>query len=355
MDNKSLNKIDLSVFKISEIKCNTVKVLKCSCLQRIGTALKYYDVLCGQDDNDTNQSSVGKQIFSTFCNESYPHFLDDYIHCITKHGNNLITVAEELRNAYLFGTECITNRCGKLRRHYDSRRGGNKNEDEAKEDFYCGYFDQLHHFIFHLYDIGMRAEINEESKEEINEDDLSCFDRIFEQKRDLIRSKRKTYGNNIDRYNQENNKYNMKIETIENNKDSEDDNDETVLDSIYAIIFKDNNISKDIIISFNQFCNENEYDTEAIGDDLCEFTETNNAQSNIANLIQNKLCVHEIKHHIKNIKSLQTSFATGFRFIYWQKQIKQSSYEMYVKPFYDDIKEEILCSGFVSINQWNKK
>ena len=115
----------------------------------------------------------------------------------------------------------------------------------------------------------------------------------------MIVRKREKYGNKIERYTEQNNKYTLTIE----NRQNVDNNilNGSYLDSIYLFIKKDSNISDDVVNKMKQFCHSNEYDTESIEDDIKEI---NNGQSNIFNHINNKLCIQLIKECIKSVKCM---------------------------------------------------
>eukprot|EP01084_Bolivina_argentea_P179275 309799_1 len=342
-------------FKTSSTKCGGSKknpiVSECSSLQRAAYGLKYYHVLC--DDTKPESRAIGKEIFAAFCIESYPNFLDDYIHIVTKHGQNLLQIADELRSEFAFEQTCVINKCGKFKRHYNQRRTSVKikNETEtdvsAKENFFCSYFDQLHHFIFHLYDIGMRTNKNEiaEYKHDDNNKNAS-FDLVFAKKRDLIRSKRKQHGIDIDRYNEENNKYNLIIEQSITNKRTDNG---TFLESICLSINTNHGIDDQAAVKLNEFCYNNEYDTDSIE---CDLNDTIGSGSNLANFLDNKLCIDLIRQCIHITKLSKTSFSTGFSFIYEEKNATHPSY-LYVASTYNSIKEEVLFSGLVTASQWD--
>eukprot|EP01083_Nonionella_stella_P266670 901789_1 len=105
--------------------------------------------------------------------QSYSTLLDDYIHLITKHDDDLLQISDELQNKYGMKVNCMVNKCDKVRRHYDTRHETkDENDTDPKIDFYCGYLDQIHHFLFHLFDIGIRTNHQQiiESKNDENDD-----------------------------------------------------------------------------------------------------------------------------------------------------------------------------------------
>eukprot|EP01084_Bolivina_argentea_P030639 56730_1 len=175
-DNKSTN-TDLKICDTSSTECNkkeTEIIQNCDHLKRAMVALKYYDQVCAGNISD-------KQRFSKFCVASYHNFLNDYIHIITKHGDNVLKIVHELKKQYGFQQTCKIKTCDVFTRHYNRTRRGrikdnidNENEDEVdtKQEFYCEYFDQLHHFMFHLYQIGLRTKINDNGDDDAVNNDI---------------------------------------------------------------------------------------------------------------------------------------------------------------------------------------
>eukprot|EP01084_Bolivina_argentea_P197919 339063_1 len=231
-----------SMFEKSQSICNTFNkeniISNCSYLQRIRVALNHYERFCG--NNSLNQSIDGKESFSRFCMESYHSLLDDYIHLITQHDDDLLKISNELQNEYGMKVNCSVDTCDKLRRHYGRRKQTKQFNDEleckhdGKIDFYCGYFDQIHHFLFHLFDIGIRSNHQQitESKNDTNDGiNMDCHDKIFALTTDVVKSKSKKYD--IDRYNQTNNKFNIKINNLQNSSVAKNG---TCLDEIYSFV-----------------------------------------------------------------------------------------------------------------------
>ena len=93
------------VEKNNEERCNG-SISDCTYLERIGHSLKYYQLLCKNDDNDPNS----KQLFIEFCTNSNGQCLEDYIHFISKHSDN--ESLEKIRN-YLHKNHKL-NICSKI-------------------------------------------------------------------------------------------------------------------------------------------------------------------------------------------------------------------------------------------------
>eukprot|EP01084_Bolivina_argentea_P268313 455686_1 len=361
-----ISQSDLNVCKSNHMNCNKnhknihlkknksnksdAIISNCSHLQRATAALRHYDTL--KMDNKL-KSTDGIKKFTIFCQNSYKHFLNDYIHIITKHGDDLLFIQNELFNEYKF-TKCAVAECTKLQRHYGpSGRETVKNNDslDAKEEFYRSYFDQLHHFIFHLYDVGVRTDIKEtfESKEHTENDFLS-IDKVFAAKRDIIRSKREQYATNmgIDRYDDENNKFMLKLDSTNSINQDGAMTDETFEDELYKAMKNNDNIDDEMLANIQRFMDYNEYDTDAIEQDVEDWVVSNVSTSNIYNHIGNTMVTEFVKQYQRHFKLSETSFSTGFDFGYWGKTTDSE-----VFCYYKSLKEEIMSSGFISIDDWN--
>eukprot|EP01084_Bolivina_argentea_P037292 68972_1 len=298
MDTKIKNEIDFAIFESKEIHCRECKldtISNCSAIKRIIVALKYYDLLCGgknkkkQQQNSTetttkepikkNKSTkkkkkkpiwppqqtttqndkkqkrhqkkkkisknrvtkkIGQELLITFCTQQYSNFLNDYIHVITCHGNgnNVTQINSELINKYGFKT-CNLSLCDKSVRHFE--REEHKESDmseDIKYSFYSSYFDSLHFFLFHLFDMAYRSEINDNSDgiddTAADSESFASIDTAFATKRDKIAETKKKYATNIGRLNVEkNSKFNIKITQHRQTK-----TDQTFLDELYKYLIR---------------------------------------------------------------------------------------------------------------------
>lgn len=297
-ENKA-REIDLSVFETESSECNVTEkegeiVSNCSYLQRMCAGLRYYDLLC--KEGKAKQSKVMKELLVGFCDTTYTMMLDDYVHIVEHHKHHLIEIGDEME------AKCDDIRtCNKLERHYRGR-GESENKDEFEEDgnflFYRDCFDRCHHQIFHLQAMGLKIKREEiEMKEDENEVDGICVDSVFKQRRDLIMRRKKECGLDLERYKEENNKYNIQQQkgaSVENG---------TCLDSMCQVI-QNNEIT--------QYLDLNQYDTEGVEEDLEDVMDhkndiedkQNEAVSNIWNCTKKKLCIQIMREHIARIKCM---------------------------------------------------
>eukprot|EP01084_Bolivina_argentea_P279153 477208_1 len=330
---------------------NTVckDITTCHGLKRLFIALKYRDLICNKS----------KSMFVQFNTEIYKNFLNDYIHLIVDHNNDLNKIHNQLTQQWEYICHAKIS-CPTLKRHYEPFSRVN-NEYDEKYEFFAAIYDQIHHFVLHLYAIGLRifTDQNEEKSQQNNIE----YDLSFKQKIKLVQAKKNSFQ--ISRYTNENNKYNIQ-QVI--NIESTNNRNETVLDFVYKNIELDPDIKhkNDVLNKLKHYINENEYDTDSISADL--FTNNNQREpiSNLSNHINYSFCIEKISNYVLWSALSNASFSSGFLFFYWgsQKDYKTereigdrlngfSEAELFVSPCYPCLKQEVLQSNFININQWN--
>eukprot|EP01084_Bolivina_argentea_P302379 521920_1 len=192
---KGQNDVDFKIFEQMNTNCDESQIeiiSNCSFLERLITGLKYFNVMI--NDKNINKSKVSKEIFIEFSDEVYTTYLDDFVHFVKQHGTNeqLTEIEKELKNKYGF-VPCNISKCNKLARHYRSRDeykseiNNNNNNEDNNFVFYCDFYDKLHYNLFHLFEIGLRTQINENKENKMLTNDTSntnfeCVDKIFEKR-----------------------------------------------------------------------------------------------------------------------------------------------------------------------------
>eukprot|EP01084_Bolivina_argentea_P113128 201695_1 len=356
---------DIALFQKSSSKCSKTKsnsikfISNCKCLQRLSMGLKYYHKII-----ETKMNESTKQKFSEFYCKTYTNFLNDYIHFQKQHTTNeqLIHISNELINELDFKI-CDLSKCGTLTRHYQQ----NKKFEETKIDiddrfsFYCNCYDRLHYQFFHLFEMGLRIKPIEIDQQLSQNDDYACTsDKAFEQRRDLIKI-RKNSRLNVQRYNDPDNKYNLHMHIASVN-DMQHEENNTFLDELYLFIERNEEHGKHQVTHLRQYIIENEYDTDSTKDDLENFTASKNvATSNIAKNIE------LIRKHVINSSLSVNLFSTGFIFFY-DDRVKDSKEkeagdwlhgysrsDLFVAPYYDSLKQEVLESKLITLYQWQQR
>eukprot|EP01084_Bolivina_argentea_P101404 181815_1 len=416
-----LNELDLQLtpvfqkettcYKLMQINCEKI-IKNCTHLERLSIGLKYHNLCVDK-----------KEKFIEFCEKIYVELLNDIIHIIKLHGgtDDLVRITDELTKDYGF-KKCKLSNCKKLERHYRRgrfRRDKNTQPDETDE-FYSSCFDQIHHYIFHLFELGLRTNSPNVDLKQDNEhfhDDFSRIDGIFKARRDLLRNRRKQCGFDVEKYNAENNKFNLHI--AKKNAYIGKDNDQqytqdisatenfkslrdiygvskknvlptgatevwtkakqimnkyfevrtnTFLDEINELIRTNKNVSDIVQKKLKYFIIDNEYDSDAVQYDLYGISKHEmQTCSNIYHIVNNQMCVDLIVEAFRIMELSSQSFSTGFVFFYYdyykndrEKQVGDWLHgccpaELFVSSRFSCLKEEILRSGYISITEWIHK
>ena len=127
---------DLSIFKTDDQKnidiCaneQTNIIEACDALKRLVTALLYYhkfDLI--KNENDQN-------IFSDFIMNIYPNLINDYIHLIDHHSNQMQQITESLKKKERNVFECDIKTCKYTTRHRKTQYlHQNKHDGDSKSN-----------------------------------------------------------------------------------------------------------------------------------------------------------------------------------------------------------------------------
>ena len=284
--------INPSIFQSNSMKCNSSNnkndiICNCYALQRASEALKYFDILC----RDENVSKENKDKFVRFCEDVYAHqFIDDYAHIIQSHGQQIKEIQKEMISGYGL-KECTLSGCTLYRRHRRRERNEEvKDNDDDEMDlrvaFWLEQYDKFHHFFFHLFQTGKRIEMalsenelakyqqyvygndqlmlqmqSDEQEEKENHDDDSVFDKVFAQKQDALNEKKKAMdaelgGDDENEINKE--KFNIAVKEKEATQ-----NDMTTMDELYECIKEEEQMQM-----LQLFVIENGFHTETIEMDV---------------------------------------------------------------------------------------
>eukprot|EP01084_Bolivina_argentea_P068582 124827_1 len=387
----------------------------CSRLQRLAMGLKYYSLqlknlnINNVDEfhyNDEEKIKSEKDVFLKFCTDVYPHLLDDYIHWIKKHSNSyqLIQIHTELRQEYGFDT-CNILKCNMLMRHYRQRERTTENvHDDAKFIFYRDCYDRFHHHIFHLFEIGLRLESMSIVEEHLEYDATEDVDflymrvnKVFNNRVNEAINRQRNCGIDLPRYSKKNNKYDL-CKLITKNTHSMHNNtsidSNTFLDCMYSFIEEQNIVDTDELNRIKQYLSANNYDSDALKEDLQGLdiqqeyernTQRGNiyvntfrifmtATSNIYNYIKYPPCIELMLEHIRNVHLSSVSFSTGYMFYYWDEYREmetedieifdgQNKYsrdnghsvsDLIIFEHYSCLKQEVLESKWVSVQEWDK-
>ena len=269
-----------------------VNLYKCNPLMRILHALKYYSSL------RMDEESSNGDVFVSFIQTEYPYFLNDYQHVLS-HSDKLEDIHEQIISDDNFGN-CNWRNCQSFCRYYrDLRRrvGGvtvDSDDYEITDShllFYRQIFDNMHQWLYHLFDAGMRAKrkVSSEEMKHIQQypDDESndmdeCIDPLVKKIRHNITSKSEAL--NIDVCNiRPNGRIHNKF-TIPTIEDLECNDDQTFLDMLFQRM-EDLNISNETIDKIKGYLKQEQCDTLCLQLDIDQYDVK---QSNIYNLIKDE-------------------------------------------------------------------
>eukprot|EP01084_Bolivina_argentea_P168998 292986_1 len=325
---------------------NTPYINNCSHLKRLVHGLEYYTKL-GATNDEFNEDA-----FDTFYNKQYQNALNDYIHLVTVHSEHLESINVDLIQNYSLASCDVTN-CSLSARHYRFR---NKNRKKQRKQinintdpirvFFMDMFDSLHFYLFHLFHVGLRSFKN------VNEEMNAVHKR---KKYDLFDASDNTKQ-----------KFNIHIGHKESSKEN------TFIDNLLVYV-SHNKGQINIIKNLYNFMHTEEYDTDAMIDDV-EFNSNDKTNtSNILNLLKNERShIILIEKYITNFKLKSRFFSAGMIFFYWDhyKHINSKTQTMsdifynvldydgynikqlYVQRKYESLKEETLYH--IDIEQYEK-
>eukprot|EP01084_Bolivina_argentea_P272972 464889_1 len=164
--------------------------LKCEHLNRLLQTETFYQTL----DIVNNSSDKHKFIKYVYGEKTQKTLLNDFIHILTAH-TDISDITRHLT------TKCNFQNCVLLQRHFRDRSKNikseyYKNEEMSNEEwlFYLDIMDSFHCHIYHIYDIGMRINLNNtddiKQNDENKTDHTYCIDHEFEKKQKIINNKR---------------------------------------------------------------------------------------------------------------------------------------------------------------------
>lgn len=313
-DPSKIRDIDLDIFKDPNCKClkptnDSLITEMCSHVKRLCAASRYFDLL-----NSSKMKKKTKQsLFVQFNEEIYQNALDDTVHFIKEHEGDIKRIHREWVQNYSV-PNCTVSDCVKTARHYTrSRRAdekkekGNDEEADALYNFYESLYDRLHHFVAHLYDIGLRVDTESLMKDVVDdekEDALNgvTVDKLFAATRDVIQSKRDQSEMDFERLDDQNNKFLIQTETKKTAK--------TVFDVIFEKLSEDLKVDTEILVNFKEFLDENHFDSDGVEQDV-----EDEADSNINHVLSSESAFETVSKIINAIKCMSLYVLCRFQFI----------------------------------------
>eukprot|EP01084_Bolivina_argentea_P010908 20359_1 len=285
--------VDFKILTQKQQKCNKSNdrkgiIANCSHLFRIAYSLKHYQTLSSSNDK-----------FMQFISNKYKMCLDDYIHLICVHSDDLNQITKDLMVKYNVNPCNHIDKCQCTYRHYRDRCKKNDNYINDKYNFYIEIFDSIHFYLFHLEDVGFRVVLNKiKIKHQIE---------ISKQ----IKTKQKKYEFTFSRLNHKTNTKFIIQHTDQRIVIDKDGNECTFSDELFTYLEdniksyskwnkvnvndKQNDILHDLVV----FLDEEEYDTDSICFDI-DILDNNAEKCNILHVINNNEYIQCIKQFAKH-------------------------------------------------------
>ena len=127
-------------------------IQQCSCTKRIIMALHHYQTVNRENNEETRDNIV------KFFKHVYKGLLNDFIHIITYHNDTI--ELEEIQEILLKDSDTnpcdISNCLMASRYHRDRTKDDIKCDDDEIHMFYRDIMDQIHCYLYHLFDMGLR-------------------------------------------------------------------------------------------------------------------------------------------------------------------------------------------------------
>ena len=188
---KKVNTMEETKYQYEPIKQCHHSHDKCPSIKKLASILYYYQSL------DPCINYQHKDKFIHFVTNIYKNLLNDYIHLIKHHQHQIEDIQKDFLQNRHFAT-CNIQYCNYTLRHHhvhQSLRNNNK-EENGVFDFFAQIMDNLHYYIFHLFDVALRTpsittthHINDETKSIKTEED-EFFDPKLASIRQRIKNKR---------------------------------------------------------------------------------------------------------------------------------------------------------------------
>lgn len=265
------NQLDLSVLKDSKSECtphsDDVPITeRCSYTKRLCTASMYFGVVSQSTTlSDEDKASLLVQ----FNEEAYQSMLEDTNHFIKEHENDISKVQKEWIELYGF-PKCTVSECAQTARHYqrgetDTRQKTADTHDDALYAFYQSLYDRLHHYIFHLFEVGMRVDASLLTSTKLHD---VAADEQFAAEIQAIQMQQKALAIATERFNTNSNKFTMQLVAAK-------DGDITLMDAMLEKMNKITRIRNETVRRLKNYFGDNLYDSECIEMDIEDFRDSN--------------------------------------------------------------------------------
>ena len=284
---------DLSVFQNTDnhqppSNCTDYKT--CICVKRILTGLQYYTSL------DVISNNNHRDLFSLFIDDIYnvQSVIMDFYHLRKQHGDQIWDIMNYALNYYQF-QYCNIDLCSYSDRLYRVNQSNTNNNIDGTLKVMTDLLDGIHHHLFHSFETGFRLHLDNNDND-IVDDEHDVKDMYYDSKYAMMRKRISATRNKTQRFKRvtAGNKFSVNIgENFKNDNYSDQVDDskpdhvsDTYLDELFDHL-KTSNIKEPIIDKLITFLSVEQYDTEALAQDL----DGPHGESNIALHLADKDCI----------------------------------------------------------------
>ena len=305
-EQESTETIDLTIFdQIVSKASNTANVNESLSIKRILTLLKYHQML------NVNTDKEDQNIFINFINTKYTvkDIIMDNYELQKKYGNQIQDIMNIAMDGYKIKVYDI-NTCphsSRLYRVEDKTAELNIFNKEDKESIFkvvMDIIDGIYHFIFHIYECGLRVDKSDVSDaDDLVIDDHKAMDEHYDLEYAQLSARISKTAKNTERFDRisTSNKFSIKIGENENdNTDVINDdnlNGITYLDSVYMNLTTAG-IDESVIESLSNYILTELFDTEGLELDL-QIEKRGNIEINI----DDKTCIDYVKNMFQEAAS----------------------------------------------------
>ena len=341
-------------------------IASCSHLKRFITAMRYHELLTAAKGREK-----GDALFTDFCGASYPCFLDDYIHFMRRHSDDLEAIKIDAHEKFGLAN-CAISHC-KVQRRHSRRRGCEKCSESGKDEHFYGDVMASAHFVLqHLHDHGLRtiatapntAEHKTTEQKDDDDNELECEDVEFAAKAAQIAQSKKMCGAELGA----SNKFTIQIGgeggAAEQNGKGKTDKRTLFMDAFRAFLGAHSDPRSERVLAL---LSAEHFDSDSVHSDLA--LDAGNLASDIEALRT------DLRGFLRDFGIDARSFSTGFAFqyhAYYSKEENADDFEkeqyinnkhdfgghslsaLFVRAHFESIKAEVLSSGFVSAAEFGE-
>eukprot|EP01084_Bolivina_argentea_P320214 555564_1 len=169
-------------------------ITQCDYLQRLFHALQHYHSLHISDN------TANSDIFTTFCDDIYTQFTNDWVHFISSHAHQTRDISAELIANHSFPTR-ITKESPIITRHYRHPSPVQSTTKDGSADctrftLYRQMMDDAFFYVFYLHELGLRitTESDVHDTDDMKHDAYDSMDYAFGKKKQMVINKRRQYA-----------------------------------------------------------------------------------------------------------------------------------------------------------------